>query len=110
MVSAARIVEVVFEKFGLVGGVFALIYAFVLKYASLEQKRQLIDKYLLGEGVEECYFLIAIIVALVLLFIFQYTIYKKKLKTVEREMKRVSAERTSLQEQLIGSLHHDDNK
>lgn len=84
-----------------------LIYFFVTRNATLEQKQELIDKWLLIKSDNGEFYSILIILFLILVLIAQSIFYRDRIKIKEDEIKRLSEHKTLKQEGHIGkNLHH----
>lgn len=106
----AKIVEAVLDRFGWPGFIVAYGIYFVQQNATLEQKRALIDLYLLGHGIDIYYPLILLMCLWALAFFAQRTYYRKKLAVMENELKRLGQWKSDHQEKQIGtSLHHSES-
>lgn len=95
------------ERFGWPG--FILLYAvyFIERNATTEEKRAIIDLYALGKGTSSVYPTIILGVVGGLAFLAQWGYYRKKLRLMEKEIKRLAEWKTAHQERKTGdSLHH----
>lgn len=91
------------ESFGWPGALLILGYVFIERYATLEQKRALIDRYLLGVGIEEVWIHIGTIGLAALVIISQHIFWKRRAKSLEREVERLRKELTEGQGKQLGS-------
>lgn len=103
--SLVELFTTLIERFGWPGAVTILIYSFVQQYATLEQKRRLIEIYLLSKN---CNVKIGIALGcFVILYLLQAYHFRKLIETKQGEIDRLSAWRNAHQEKLIDTdLHH----
>jgi hypothetical protein len=109
--ALATVFEAILDRFGWPGALLVFVAYFVEKNATLEQKRELIDLYLLGRNGSSLY------THLVLGAIFAGTLFaqrfyfRKQLKTKDEELTRLGLWKTEHQEKQIGApLHHTEGK
>jgi hypothetical protein len=106
-VAWARVFERIVDKCGLTGAFLFFVCGFVVLYASPNQKRAIIDLFILGHGIHELYpTLLASLVFLALLLGQQYY-YEKRIGKMEKELARLGEWKTNYQQSVISSpLHH----
>lgn len=81
------------------------------RWASPEQKQQIIDMYLLMRWHGNYWCLLSVSALVVLVFLAQRHHYKVRLGAMQNELDRVSNEKTRLQEAHADrSLHHSDGR
>ena len=102
VVAWLQIFEKLTDKLGIPAAFLLLVYMFVTLFASTEQKHALIDMYLLGRGINSMYPFALEGVAFLLLFYSQNYWFRKKIKVLENELKRMGDQKSSLQENQIG--------
>jgi flagellar biosynthesis protein FlhB len=102
--SIASLVGKVMDRVGIVGSICFVGSLFVFFYASIEQKQEIIDKWLLFKSSNCCPInTFVIIVFLIILFFFQRYHYDKIVRMNKLENERVSSERSKLQEIVLKS-------
>jgi class 3 adenylate cyclase len=87
------------ERFGWVGVILAGIGLFVVFYASPEQKRQIIDMYILGKGTPYAVLVMGL-VCLLTLFAQKYR-FDIKLEAISKRLEASEAEKARLATQQI---------
>jgi|SRR5271156_512029 len=109
--AVATVFEAVLDRFGWPGALLVFIAYFVEKYATLEQKRGLIDLYLLGRNASSLYTHLVLGGIFVAALLAQRFYFRKKLKLKDDELTRLGVWKTEHQEKLIGTpLHHSEGK
>lgn len=104
------VVEVLLDRFGWPGALLLYVIYFVERNATSEQKRAMIDEYVLGKGINLQYPLIVLGALFILTFFAQRIYYGKKLKLMKAELKRLGEWKTKHQEKQVGGpLHHSEN-
>jgi hypothetical protein len=108
-IAWARVFERIVDKCGLTGAFLFFACGFVVVYASAEQKRAIIDLFILGHGIKELYpTLLASLVFLALLMGQQYY-YGKRIRRMDKELARLGEWKSNHQQSLISSpLHHSE--
>lgn len=105
----ADIVTVLVDKIGLVGAIFFTSFWFFQTTATPEEKRQIIDMYVLGKGIGDIYPTVIMVLIFAAITFGQHRIYKKKLKVKTAEIDRLSEWKTEHQKQYIKApLHGSD--
>jgi hypothetical protein len=95
------------ERFGWPGTVIILLVMFIERDGSDQQKQAIIDMYILGKGMVGWWPLVVPSVLFLFVIWAQWEVNRKKVKTIRRELNRVSSERSSLQERISGGpLQH----
>ena len=105
----ADLVTVLLDRFGWPGLLVLVAFVSLYKFASDEQKREIIDVYFLGKGIGDVYpVLLTALLALGLLLA-QRRWYRKKLEEMQQEIDRITKAKGQRQEEKIGAdLHHTD--
>jgi hypothetical protein len=97
----------VVEKFGWPGAFLFFGGLFIVWYATEEQKRSIIDLYVLGNGIGNVWPLILISGVFALTVFAQYRSYRSKVQELQDEIDREGRVKSALQEKLLGrSLQH----
>jgi hypothetical protein len=110
-ISSANVLSVVVQTFGWPGTVLAFVGAFVLRYASDEQKRDIVDRYVLGRGISEIFPIIGVVILAALVVGAQSWSHKKTLALKDAEIKRIGDEKSQLQELMAKkTLAHRSGK
>ena len=110
-VAIGRVVQALVESIGLPGTFPVLVYFFVVQYASVEQKRAIIDMYVLWRGPHDILPFVLYSVAVVFLMFAQRYYYTKKINDCRSEVDRIGKEKSALQEKLSPSpIHHSAGK
>ena len=105
--TTGRAIQVLVESIGLPGTFLVLGYFFVDKYASIEQKRAIIDMYVLWREPHSILPLGIYSVAVVSLMFAQRHYYANKINALQNEVDRIGKEKSVLQEKLSPSpIHH----
>lgn len=102
ILTSIKFVTVTIERFGWPGITLVTILLSIMLWATPEQKREIIDVYILGKGTQTVWYVLGFIVLLILVSFAQYTLSKRR---IEREMKRIAEEKASFQEHLLKSLY-----
>lgn len=96
--SGLNIINTWVERFGWPGTIILLIFWFVVRYASREQKAAIINEYVLGRGSWHAAIVASVLFVLVLAA--QWQIYKKQLSAlmernaaIETELNRLRSEK-----------------
>ena len=104
------LVESVVDRFGWPGALLIYGVYFVEKNASSEQKRAIIDMYVLGKGINFQYPIIVLGSIGLLAFVAQWGYHRKRAKVMKLEIKRLAAWKTKHQEGKAGGpLHHSED-
>lgn len=108
-IAWARVFERIVDKCGLAGAFLFFVCGFVVVYASAEQKKAIIDLFILGHGIHELYpTLLASLVFLALLLGQQYY-YERRIRRMDKELVRLGEWKSNHQQSLISSpLHHSE--
>jgi hypothetical protein len=80
--ASGRVVQALVESIGLPGTFLVLGYLFVVNYASVEQKREIIDTYVLWRGPHQILPAVLYLVAMMLLMFAQKHYFAKKIKAL----------------------------
>jgi len=106
------ICQALFESIGLPGTFLVMVFYIVVRYASPEQKRDIIDMYVLWRGPHGN--LLPVMVwslAMVAIFVGQRHFYSKRINELGREVDRLGREKSALQEKLSPSpIHHSSER
>ena len=108
-IAWARVFEHLVDKCGLTGAFLFFVCGFVVVYASPDQKKSIIDLFVLGRGVRELYpTLLASLVFLALLAAQQYY-YERRIRRMDKELTRLGAWKSNHQQISVPSpLHHSE--
>jgi len=107
--AAAQVVDSVIDKFGWPGAVLLYVVYLIERHATEEQRRAIIDLYLLGKGVQAVYPVLVIGGLFSLVAIAQRHYYRKRIKLMEAEIQRLGSEKSYAQESALGiTLHHSE--
>jgi len=98
----ARVLSSFIESFGWPGTFVLLAVHFTNQWATKEQKERIIETYVLGTNVFQAWPIILMAVVFVATVLAQRKWYTKKLGKVEKELARIGAEKSALQESLLG--------
>ena len=103
----ASVFETLLDRFGWPGALLILGYHFVVEYATLEQKRAIIDTYFLGHGISQFYANAVLSVIFLAVAFSQRYYYRRKLALKDDELKRLGEWKSKHQQDQIGvPLHH----
>jgi hypothetical protein len=101
---------VVVERFGWPGFILFFAAYFVEKHATIEQQRRIIDMYILGEGVNSRWPLLALPILFLLVLWAQQHIHSRKVRQLEDELRTVGIEKSRFQELAAGKpLSHGED-
>lgn len=101
------LVEAILDRFGWPGALLIYGIYFIEKNAMQDQKRAVIDLYLLGKGINLQYPLIILGGVFILAFLAQWRYYHRKFRLMKEEVRRLGEWKTKHQEQKVGGpLHH----
>jgi hypothetical protein len=89
------------ERIGITGFIVVFIASFIMLFATIEQKQELINTWLLFKG-DISYPAIIINFVLGILLFIQQVHYSKKNKLFEDRISELAAEKTDLQNKLLG--------
>jgi hypothetical protein len=103
--AAAQAFNGLVATFGWPGLLVILGYLFIIQYGSLEQKREIIDTFVLGKG-PESWRMVVMTVVFVLVLLAQRTIYTRALATKQGEVDRLALWKTNHQDQSIQAPLH----
>jgi len=101
-ITIVRFFTAIVERFGWPGAAIFLVFFCIQRWASDEQKREIIDKYILGKGMQEWWPFVIVSLFFLLLVWGQHVIYKRELGIKDAELKRVGKEKSGLQETSAG--------
>jgi hypothetical protein len=106
-VAWAGVFEKLVDKCGLAGAFLIFVCIFVLAYASPDQKRDIINLFILGRGIRALYPTLASSAVFVLLLFGQQFYFEKRIRKLQIELTRLGQWKSDHQEkQLTGPLHH----
>jgi hypothetical protein len=101
------LIETVIDRFGWPGALLLYAIYFLEKNATQDQKRSIIDLYFLGKGINLQYPLAILGAVFILAFLAQWGYYRKKVRLMKDEIKRLGEWKTKHQELKVGGpLHH----
>jgi len=80
----------------LVIGFFAVLFG----YGSIEQKREFIDIYILGKGIQGVWPIVLLSAIFAATVVAQLRVYGRKIALLEKELERVGNEKSELQQEL----------
>jgi len=103
----AGVFEKLIDKVGLTGAFLVFVCIFVVVYASPEQKKEIIDLFVLGHGIRALYPTLAASAAFIALLIGQQHYFGRRIRSMEIELARLGQWKSDHQENQIGEqLHH----
>lgn len=95
------------EKFGWPGALLLFGLYFVERYATSAQKSSIIDIYVLGRGISPQWPIIVVSVISIAGLLAQKRYYDSKVAAINGRLDEVAAEKSRLQEELVGKkLNH----
>ncbi|NVM57855.1 MAG: hypothetical protein HWN51_07035 [Desulfobacterales bacterium] len=105
--GAIELFTVLIDRFGWPGAFIILAYISVERWATPDQKRAIIEKYVLGVGISEVYPLIILCIVAAALLAAQHYHWKKRVGVLEYEIKRLAEWKSAYQDANIdATLHH----
>lgn len=103
----AKVFETLADKFGWPGVVLVFSMYFVEAHATIEQKRAIIDMYVLGHGISSLHAFIVMGGLFIAVALAQGYWYKRKIRVMGAELTRIGGEKSEKQEKALGTpLHH----
>ncbi len=103
----AGVFEKLVDRCGLAGAFLIFVCIFVLAYASAEQKREIINLFILGHGIRAFYPALVSSAVFVLLLFGQQFYFDRRIRSLQIELTRLGQWKSDHQEQQIaGPLHH----
>jgi len=97
------------DRFGWPGALILISFFFVQYNGTPAQKQEIIDKFVLGKGVDRIYPFIVIVIIGLLTFFAQNIYWQRKVKALKVEIERLAKWKTDHQQKQIGGdLHHTD--
>jgi hypothetical protein len=97
----------VVDRFGWPGAVLTFGFYFVQTHATIEQKHEIIDNYVLGKGFKGFYPYLILGGMFLLTFAAQQKYWSRRVKVLKEEVDRLSKWKTDIQQSTIGAdLHH----
>jgi hypothetical protein len=109
--ALATAFEAILDRFGWPGALLVFVAYFVEKYATLEEKRDLIELYLLGRNASSLYTHLVLGGIFIAAMLAQRHYFRKQLKIKDEELTRLGLWKTEHQEKQIGApLHHIERK
>src|SRR5882672_8047859 len=97
----------IIDRFGWPGAVIVFGYLFVEKNGTVQQKQEIIDKFILGKGIDDLYPLIILGVLSMLVMLAQRHYYQQREKILQKEIDRLAEWKSAYQEAHIpADLHH----
>jgi len=89
------------------GALLVVVLWFINTNATSEQKKRIIDMYVLGQGISIVWPVIVVFVGCILVVFAQHQIHKKTEQVLQTRIDELAEEKTKLQEEAIGrKLRH----
>jgi hypothetical protein len=92
------------ESIGWPGLVFVITFYFIEKHATVEQKRVIIDVYVLGRGLFDEPVPAGIGVFFLLVMVLQHGYYQRRIKVMQEEIDRLSADKRNSQSESLPGI------
>lgn len=110
LAAVSEFVARIVERFGWPGAFVVLLYGFVVRYATPDQKQRIIELYVLGNGIGNAY-PIGIMAGIGLLVVVaQHRVNSKQQGVLKAEIRRLASWKTEHQQKSIPSdLHHSED-
>jgi hypothetical protein len=102
----AGVFEKLVDKCGLAGAFLIFVCAFVMGYATTEQKHEIINLFVLGHGIQAFYPTLVSSAVFVLLLFGQQFYFGNRIRKLQLELTRLGQWKSDHQEKQIGPLHH----
>jgi hypothetical protein len=99
-ISVIRFFTTLVDRFGWPGAALIAGATAIQLWATLDQKHQIIDMFILGKGMHSWWPLAVPSAVFVLLVWAQRETNKREVKRIKEEMRRVGAQKSALQEEL----------
>ena len=106
--AAADAIVRVAERFGWPGAALIIAWRFLETNGSVDQKRQVIDMFILGKGIGANYPFLVMAGVFALLLLAQRVAWKKRTKYLTDEIDRLSKWKSEHQESTIPGLHSSE--
>lgn len=107
--SFGEVIAKLIDRFGWPGAFLILGFSFIVYYGSAEQKREIIDRFVLGKGDGRDYLIGVITVVFGLLFWAQGLQWRRKLAKAQEEIDRLAKWKSDHQDNKSGGgLHSSD--
>ena len=106
-VAWAAVFERLIDKCGLAGAFLVFVCIFVVVFASADQKRDIIDLFILGRGIRALYPALVSSAAFILLLFGQQFYYDRRIRMLQIELTRLGQWKSDHQDrQFDEPLHH----
>jgi hypothetical protein len=103
----AGVFEKLVDKCGLAGAFLIFVCGFVMAYATADQKREIINLFILGHGIRAFYPAFVSSAVFLLLLFGQQFYFDRRIRKLQIELTRLGQWKSDHQQQLIdGPLHH----
>lgn len=99
-ITAIKFFSTLVDRFGWPGAALIAIGVFTHLWSTAEQKQQIVDQYILGNGMYSWWPLAVPSTLFVLLIWAQYVTNRRIIKKLKREMRRIGEQKSQLQEKL----------
>src|SRR5260370_35543692 len=110
-VAWAAVFEKLVDKCGLAGAFLIFVCVFVVIYASADQKKDIIDLFILGRSIRALYPALLSSAAFILLLFGQQFYYDRRIRTFQMELTRFGQCKRDPQDKQFGEpLHHTLDK
>ena len=107
MVYFFRLLNTLTERFGLLGALLLLGCLFVWRYSTPEQKVQIIEVYILNNGVSQVWPSIVLSILFVLVLFAQRHVYQRRERERRKDIARIGKEKSDLQQKATDTkLQH----
>jgi hypothetical protein len=93
----------IIDRVGWPGLAVVSILAMIFGWASADQKRQIIDLYVLGKGIGGVWSNVALGAIFAAAVVAQARVYGRKIALLEKELERVGNEKSELQQELTSA-------
>ena len=103
-----ELIQKLVDRFGFTGTIIIYLIYFIEIHTTDDQKHQLFDRYFLGQGLGDYWYVTVVFVVLSgLAFFTQRGYYKKIINGLKKELTRIGEKKSELQEKRIGkTLSH----
>jgi hypothetical protein len=102
-----RLFGILIEQVGFLGALLIATLWFINRNATQDQKRRIIEMYVLGQGISLVWPVVAVFVGCVVVVFAQHYIHQKKEQVLQTRINELAEEKTHLQEEAVGrKLRH----
>jgi hypothetical protein len=99
-ISVIHFFTTLVDRFGWPGAFLIAALSAIQLWSTSDQKHAMIDKYILGVGMKPWWPFVVLSVLFLLLAWAQHLMYRREVKVIKAEMRRIGAKKSELQEEI----------